>query len=394
MKKLKLRHGLAAIVIASTLGACDRTEVVSSDLNQTDNVTTAEVVEAKLKLIDLPAPIKTFLDKEYPGFLFLEAKKTTSTAGVNIFSVKFLLKFIPHEIKFDADGKLLESKRAGIPEYGLKETDLPAEILTYLKTNHSSYTFVSAKKYEVNKVVFYEVKIKTTANGTIELKFDATGRIILTSSSGTTMVNLKEAELLPTIVSYLKSKYASYSLISAKKITKNGSTSFELKVKVGNNVYEIKFNANGVATESSDQSSKSTAITPNTIPAPVLEYLKSNYAGYTFISGEKVEKAIAAFISIKIKQNDVVYELKFDSNGKFLSVSGSNKTSETKIELANLPTNAQTYLKATFPQMTLISAGKVTKNETITYVVKIKSGQKTYVVVFDSAGKMLSNKKS
>ncbi|HLO44636.1 MAG TPA: PepSY-like domain-containing protein [Leadbetterella sp.] len=394
MKNLKLLHGLGAIAIASMLSSCEKDQVSSSDFKQQDNVVTADVVEAKLKLVDLPSPIKTALDKEYVGYLFLEAKKTTTAAGVNIYSVKFLLKFIPYEIKFNADGQILESKKAGIPEYSLKETDLPADAVTYLKATYPTYTFVSAKKYEANKVVYYEVKIKTTANGTVELKFDATGKVILTSSNGLTTVSLKESELLPTITSYLKAKYNAYTVISAKKITKNGIQYYELKIKSGNNTYEIKFNANGVVTESSDPGSKSTAISPNTIPASILEYLKANYAGYSFVSGEKVEKAVVSFINIKIKLNGITYELKFDANGVFQSVSGSNKTSEIKIELAGLPVNAQTYLKTTFTQMTLISARKIIKNETTSYVVKLKSGQKSYTVTFDASGKMLSNKRS
>ena len=55
-------------------------------------------------------------------------------------------------------------------------------------------------------------------------------------------------------------------------------------------------------------------------------------------------------------------------------MAGSNKTTEIKINLTDLPTTATTYLRATFTQMVLVSARKVTKNESVTYVVKLKVG--------------------
>ena len=394
MKNLKLIFGLGAISLASNLMSCEQDQINSANFANSENSITVDPVEIKLKLVDLPAPIKTQLESLYAGFVFLEAKKTTNTAGVNVYNVRFLLKFVHYEIKFDAEGKILESKKAGIPESVLKETDLLNDITTYLKANYAGYKFVSAKKYESNGKTYFEIKIKNSTGAIVELKFDGTGKIILTSSNGQVVTIIKESELLPNIVTYLKTKYATYSLVSATKIAKNGAIYYEIKVKVGTKTYEIKFNANGVIVESSDQNVKSTAITPNTIPAGVLEYLKANYAGYVFVSGEKNEKATGTIIIIKIKQNNVTYELKFDEKGVFQSVSGSNKTSEVKINLADLPANAGIYLKNTFTQMVFISAKKVTKNEAITFVVKIKSGQKEYTVIFDSTGKMLSNKRS
>lgn len=394
MKNLKLIFGLGVISLASNLMSCEQDQINSANFANSENSITVDPVEIKLKLVDLPAPIKTQLESLYAGFVFLEAKKTTNTAGVNVYNVKFLLKFVPYEIKFDAEGKILESKKAGIPEAPLKETDLLNDITTYLKANYAGYKFVSAKKYESNGKTYFEIKIKNSTGAIVELKFDGTGKIILTSSNGQVVTIIKESELLPNIVTYLKTKYANYSLVSATKIAKNGAIYYEIKVKVGTKTYEIKFNANGVIMESSDSNVKSTAITPNTIPAAVLEYLKANYAGYVFVSGEKIEKATSTFLNIKIKQNNITFELKFDANGVFQSVSGSNKTTEIKINLADLPVNAASYLKTTFTQMVFISARKITKNEVVTYVVKIKSGSKEYTVIFDSTGKMLSNKRS
>ncbi len=394
MKNLKLVFGLGSFALATNLMSCEQDQVHSANFSNKESAISVDPVEIKLKLVDLPAPIKTQLESNYAGFVFLNAQKSTTTAGANIYMVKFLLKFVPYEIKFDAEGKILESKKAGIPESIIKETDLLADITNYLKANYAGHKFISAKKYELNGKVYFEVKIKTSAGSTIELKFDGTGKIIVTATNGHVVTIIKETELLPNIATYLKTKYVSYTLISAVKIAKNGVLYYELKIKVGTKTYEIKFNANGVITESSDQNIKSTALTPNTIPAAVLDYLKGNYVGYTFVSGEKTEKATVTYINIKIKHNNISYELKFDGNGIFQSVSGSNKTSELKIVLADLPAAANTYLKATFPQMVFITGKKVTKNEAITYVVKLKFGQKEYTVIFDSSGKMLSNKRS
>ncbi len=394
MKNLKLIFGLGAIALATNLMSCEHDELAAADYSQQENAIAVELGEIKLKLVDLPIAIKSHLESNYKGFVFLEAKKTTSTTGANVFTVKFLLKFVPYEIKFDADGKVLSQKKGGISEQAIKESELLSSISTYLKANYSEYKFISAKKYEVDKKTYFEVKIKNSTGGTIDLKFDSDGKILIINSNGQSTSIIKESELLPGIISYLKSKYTIYTLISAKKVSKNGVIYYEVKVKSGNNTFEIKFNSNGVIIESSDQSIKSSPITSTSMPAAVQEYLKANYAGYTFISGEKTEKATGAFIYIKIKLNNITYELKFDVNGVFQSASGSNKTSEVKVGLTDLPTTASTYLKTTFSQMVFISGSKVTKNESITYVVKIKSGQKEYIVIFDSSGKMLSNKRS
>ena len=76
-----------------------------------------------------------------------------------------------------------------------------------------------------------------------------------------------------------------------------------------------------------------------------------------------------------------------------MSASGSNKTAELKITVGNLPTTALTYLRTTYPDFTLILAKKITKNEAVTYVVRIKYDKKEYEVVFDAAGKLISKKK-
>lgn len=394
MKNLKLVYGLGAFILAANLMSCEQDQLASADYSKQENAVSVEPGEVKLKLVDLPSPVKSYLETNYKGFVFLEAKKTTTTAGVNIFTVKFLLKFVPYEIKLDAEGKVLSIKKAGTPEYIVKESELLETISAYLKANYIGYKFISAKKYENDKKTYFEVKIKNSTGGTVELKFDADGKILITNANGQTLVILKESELLPGITTYLKSKYTTYTLISAKKISKNGTISFELKIKTGNNTFEMKFNANGLITESSDQSLKSSPLTSTSIPTQILEYLKTNYVGYVFVSGEKTEKATGTFINIKIKQNSITYELRFDGSGMFLSVSGSNKTSEVKVTLADLPSPASTYLKATFPQLVFLSGKKVTKNESTTYVIKLKSGQKEYTITFDSSGKMLSNKRS
>lgn len=394
MKNLKLFFGLGAIALASNLMSCEQDNLASADYSQTENAITVEPGEIKLKLVDLPNAIKGYLEANYNAFIFLEAKKTTSITGANVYMVKFLLKFVPYEIKFDAEGKVLSQKKGGIPEHIIKESELLGTISTYLKANYNGYKFVSAKKYEVDKKVYFEVKIKNSNGGIVELKFDSEGKILVTNAEGQTTASLKESELLPNIISYLKSKYTSYTLISAKKVSKNGVIYYALKIKSGNNTFEIKFSANGAVVDSSDQSVKSSPITTSTLPASIQEYLKANYVGYVFISGEKAEKATGTIIYLKIKLNNITYELKFDGNGVFQSASGSNKTSEVKVVLADLPSTASSYLKTTFLQMVFVSGTKITKNESITYVVKIKAGQKEYIVIFDSSGKLISKKRS
>ncbi|MBP6620067.1 MAG: hypothetical protein KA188_07415, partial [Leadbetterella sp.] len=148
MKNLKLVYGLGAFILAANLMSCEQDQLASADYSKQENAVSVEPGEVKLKLVDLPSPVKSYLETNYKGFVFLEAKKTTTTAGVNIFTVKFLLKFVPYEIKLDAEGKVLSIKKAGTPEYIVKESELLETISAYLKANYIGYKFISAKKYE------------------------------------------------------------------------------------------------------------------------------------------------------------------------------------------------------------------------------------------------------
>ena len=241
-------------------------------------------VVGALKEADLSDAIRKYLSEKYPGYKFISGNKfqTTVTAMIN---VKIATPTGDVYLMFDGASKLIQAVE--IPKIVvIKESELSADIKAYLIANHPTYKFVSARKESKASSVSYFVKIKDT-KGTLELTFDATGKLIASSQNGMLSTPITSSQLLPAITSYLKTKYPSHTFVAAKRVNKGTTVSYEIVIKDATSTVELKFDANGNMTSMSKNEIKpvTTILKEADLPASIKSYISSKYAGSTFVSG-------------------------------------------------------------------------------------------------------------
>jgi hypothetical protein len=467
MKTSYLLIGIAAATLS--FSACEKNEIDSAQALSQEYAVTSDSSEVKVTLMQLPQSVQLYLNTNFKGFVLKEAEKNTNDKGIVTYETKITLADKTIELKFDAEGKLIVKPINAPKSTPVLEADLLAAIKLYLKEKHAGYTFISAEKYTVSVLSFYEVKIKTaagnmslkfddkgaiivkakeveevktsqileanlvdaikvylkenhagytfvsaekdtkgalaiykvkikTATGMVELVFDAAGKIIVKVEEGKSELNIAEKDLLPAIVTYLKTNHAGYSIVQAKKSVKAAITTYELKIKVSTGMVELKFDDKGKMLSTSKPEIKPAAgeIKLANLATSIKSYLATNYVGYTFVSANtKANDKKENITNVVIKVKTVTYELKFNAKNEFMSVNGDNKTSlEMVIKLTDLPAEAQAYLTKTFPVMVMHNAKKETKAGVVTYIVKLTADKKSYEITFDAKGKFLSQKKS
>ncbi len=356
-----------------------------------EEVKTGPVLGA-LKESDLTAEVRKYLSEKYPNYKFISGNKfqTTVTTMVNI---KISTVNGDVHLMFDGASKLIQAVEIPII-MEIKEADLTPAIAAYLKTNYPAYKFVTARKESKASSVAYFVKIKDT-KGTLELTFDAAGKLIASSQNGLLSTPITSSQLLPAMTDYIKLKYPNYTFVSAKKINKGTLFNYEVTLKDLTSTVELKFDDKGNVTSVSKIETKSIpmVLKESDLSAPIKAYLTAKYPGYTFISGiTKQNDKKESITSIIIKKNNGIYEVKFNAKGEFVSVSGNDKVVIVPIKTTDLPADIQTYLKANYPKGEVVSIAKTTKSDVTTYVLVVKIDNKKVELTFDGKGKFISKK--
>lgn len=145
------------------------------------------------------------------------------------------------------------SATRGNSETVITASQLPAAVLTYLRTNFAGYTLVQAEQGTSRRdgATYYEVKF--TLNGvTKELHFDMTGVVIAPSPKGdgkgdggkgdggkgrpSNEVVITVDKLPAAVITYLNTNFAGYIITEAERGTD----------PTGAVYYEVKFTLNGV----------------------------------------------------------------------------------------------------------------------------------------------------
>lgn len=117
----------------------------------------------KLQEKDVPAPVKTAFQKNFPQAKVEKWEKE----GVN-FEAEFELNKTKQSVLFDAQGNLLET------EVEIKLTQLPKGVLEYVKANYKGQKVKEAAKItDAKGTVTYEAEIKG-----MDLLFDSNGKFI------------------------------------------------------------------------------------------------------------------------------------------------------------------------------------------------------------------------
>lgn len=143
----------------------------------------------------LPAAITSYITANYAGATVQNARSYMLNGVLSGYEVYVLLNSVRTELIFDATGKFISARtggKGGDGEHGgggdgdhkgssdvvIAQTALPATITTYLTTNFTGYTFVSAKAEQSGTTVTgYEVRF-TLAGKNYEAEFSAAGVLI------------------------------------------------------------------------------------------------------------------------------------------------------------------------------------------------------------------------
>ena len=117
----------------------------------------------KLQEKDVPAPVKTAFQKNFPQAKVEKWEKE----GVN-FEAEFELNKSEQSVLFDAQGGIIET------EIEIEISELPNGIVDYVKTNYKGQSVKEAAKISDTKgTLTYEAEIKG-----MDLLFDSNGKFI------------------------------------------------------------------------------------------------------------------------------------------------------------------------------------------------------------------------
>ena len=146
--------------------------------------------------------------------------------------------------------------------------------------------------------------------------------------------------------------------------------------------------------------SSETVVSAESLPAAVLTYLSTNYAGYTLVQAEQGTNLNggATYYEVTFTYNGATKELHFDMTGAVLANSGRGKgkggsggnNTEVVITSDKLPAAALTYLSTNFAGYTLVQAEQGTDSSGATYYeVKFTYNGATKEIHFDATGGLL-----
>lgn len=293
----------------------------------------------KIDSTALPASVLTYLVSNFPGYDLLHAsQKTTGTPTGYRVELKFKNDF--YSVLFDDKGAFV-SQTTGIPGgpkggkdkgshgpavTGLVFTDLPAAVQTAL----TGYTFQRAMaKIDDKGVTIYHIHAEK-AGIAYDLDIDASGKVIASKEipAKTDISKTELATLPPAIIAYLNANAAGWTLKNAVSIAAaNVTIHYHVVISVSGATQTYMFDKDFKLIQNAGKGPKDNQPLPKfttaeikqaDIPANIISYLNTNYAGWTFTKGEKVSadttvKEYEIFIAVNGKN----YKVEFDGNGVF-----------------------------------------------------------------------------
>ena len=146
--------------------------------------------------------------------------------------------------------------------------------------------------------------------------------------------------------------------------------------------------------------SSETIITADQLPAAVLTYLTTNYAGYTLVEAEQGTnlRNSATYYEVTFTLNGTTKELHFDMTGAVLASSGGGgkgyggggSSTEVVITADKLPAAALTYLTTNYAGYSLVQARQGTTTAgAVYYEVKFTLNGRTKQIHFDANGALI-----
>ncbi len=151
-----------------------------------------------------------------------------------------------------------------------------------------------------------------------------------TLTRGNSETVITASQLPASVLTYLNTNYAGYTLVQAEQGTnmRDGSTYYEVKFTVNGTTKELHFDMTGAVIASRDggkgkghgsgggSGNNEVVITNDKIPAAAITYLNTNYAGYVIVQAEQGTTSTGAvYYEVKFTLNGKTKEIHFDANG-------------------------------------------------------------------------------
>jgi len=131
---------------------------------------------------------------------------------------------------------------------------------------------------------------------------------------------------------------------------------------------------------------RETPIWQDDLPNPVLQAFKSAYPKAQPRSYSKVEvNGVPVFYRIEIVKKDLHWNVTYNPDGSVAKF-------EERIATNELPAAAQQIIKEKHPNGSVERAEKVTQGGQIEYQAAVRSGDKSFALVFDADGKLISSR--
>jgi hypothetical protein len=117
----------------------------------------------------------------------------------------------------------------------------------------------------------------------------------------------------------------------------------------------------------------------------IKNYIRTNYEKSSFVYAEKITEGTTVKYEVKI--NNTMTLLIFNAEGKLLSKDAMGSEQSEPVKEADLLAPIKEFIKKNYPNTTFISAEKYTKNNSVTFIVKLKKDSQLITLKFDGNGK-------
>ncbi len=211
-------------------------------------------------------------------------------------------------------------------------SSLPQAVKDFVASKYNGISIVSSTKYPQG----YEVKLSDNTILDFGLKGEFLEVFSKSNPNDSTLISLPAA-----IVNYISKNYPTQTILKAEK----GDKKIEVTLS---NAVKLEFNLDGTFREALSNVKN---ITASELPKKITEYLAANYASLKIVKVEICNK------KIEVKLSDGV-KLEFNLDSSFKEVSGKMCGGKTDLAASSLPLAINTYIKATYPTLTISKAEK------------------------------------
>lgn len=294
-----------------------------------------------------------------------------------------------------------DSNISPTPSSVVSAANVPVAVLTTLSKTYPTATATTWNK-TAPTTYLATFKLSSTASSAKTATIQNTGALLKVG-------NVIDPATLPTVITdYLKANYAGYIIVQADaKVNAAGAiTGYETLINVGTVQYELEFGPTGIFTklETPDGHAEGNGIAQASLLPVITTYLTTTYPGYVFKEAEtKLVNGVLTGYKVEIVQNNLRYNVLFDTAGVFVSVNaggngggegggndgnGGNHGIDTAIAQSALPATVGTFLTTNYAGYVYVSSvvEKDAAGTVLAYEVIFTSAGVTYEAEFNALG--------